>query len=96
MINAQMTEYRYYPMKENEYSQAVIDEGSFGTILMAINFINQAVSDNPLYTNYTYIGFTLYKDISDIHSVEYGNQKHKVLYVNPMGRYKQVYMAAMG
>jgi hypothetical protein len=40
MINAQMTEYRYYPMKENEYGEAIIDEGSFGTVLMAINLMN--------------------------------------------------------
>ena len=88
MINAQMTEYKYYPMKE--------DEGSFGTILIAINLINQAVSDNPLYTNSTYIGITFNKEISDKHIIKYGNQKLKVLYVNPIGRYKQVYMATMG
>ena len=95
MINAQMTEYKYYPMKENEYGEAIIDEGSFGTILIAINLINQAISDNPLYTNATYIGITFNKEISDKHIVKYGNQKLKVLYVNPIGRYKQVYMATM-
>lgn len=96
MINAQMTEYKYYPYKENSYGEAIIDEGSSGSILMAINLVNQSVSDNPLYTNATYIGLTYNKEISDKHVIQYGNQKLKVLYVNPIGRYKQVYMAKMG
>lgn len=96
MINAQMTEYKYYPLKENAYGQAIIDEGSNGSILMAINLVNQSISDNPLYTDATYIGLTYNKEISDNHVIQYGNQKLKVLYVNPIGRYKQVYMARMG
>lgn len=96
MINAQMTEYKYYPYKENVYGEAIIDEGSSGSILMAINLIDQSISDNPLYTNATYIGLTYNKEISDKHVIQYGNQKLKVIYVNPMGRYKQVYMARMG
>lgn len=50
MINAQMTEYKYFVYKENEYGEQVIDTSSSGTILMAINLVNKEVTDNILYT----------------------------------------------
>ena len=93
MINAQMTEYKYFVYKENEYVEQVIDTTSSGTILMAINLVNKEVTDNILYTNANYIGLTLDNSITDKFVIEYGKEKLKVLYVNPQGRYKQVFMA---
>lgn len=93
MINAQMTEYKYFVYKENEYGEQVIDILSSGTILMAINLVNKEVTDNILYTNANYIGLTLDNSITDKFVIEYGKEKLKVLYVNPQGRYKQVFMA---
>ena len=93
MINAQMTEYKYFVYKENEYGEQVIDTSSSGTILMAINLVNKEVTDNILYTNANYIGLTLDNSITDKFVIEYGKKKLKVLYVNPQGRYKQVFMA---
>lgn len=93
MINAQMTEYKYFVYKENEYGEQVIDTSSSGTILMAINLVNKEVTDNILYTNANYIGLTLDNSITDKFAIEYGKEKLKVLYVNPQGRYKQVFMA---
>lgn len=93
MINAQMTEYKYFVYKENEYGEQVIDISSSGTILMAINLVNKEVTDNILYTNANYIGLTLDNSITDKFVIEYGKEKLKVLYVNPQGRYKQVFMA---
>lgn len=93
MINAQMTEYKYFVYKKNEYGEQVIDTSSSGTILMAINLVNKEVTDNILYTNANYIGLTLDNSITDKFVIEYGKEKLKVLYVNPQGRYKQVFMA---
>lgn len=93
MINAQMTEYKYFVYKENEYGEQAIDTSSSGTILMAINLVNKEVTDNILYTNANYIGLTLDNSITDKFVIEYGKEKLKVLYVNPQGRYKQVFMA---
>lgn len=93
MINTQMTEYKYFVYKENEYGEQVIDTSSSGTILMAINLVNKEVADNILYTNANYIGLTLDNSITDKFVIEYGKEKLKVLYVNPQGRYKQVFMA---
>lgn len=93
MINAQMTEYKYFVYKENEYGEQVIDTSSSGTIPMAINLVNKEVTDNILYTNANYIGLTLDNSITDKFVIEYGKEKLKVLYVNPQGRYKQVFMA---
>lgn len=93
MINAQMAEYKYFVYKENEYGEQVIDTSSSGTILMAINLVNKEVADNILYINANYIGLTLDNSITDKFVIEYGKEKLKVLYVNPQGRYKQVFMA---
>lgn len=93
MINAQMTEYKSFVYKENEYGEQVIDTSSSGTILMAINLVNKEVTDNILYTNANYIGLTLDNSITDKFVIEYGKEKLKVLYVNPQGRYKQAFMA---
>lgn len=93
MINAQMTEYKYFIYKENEYGEEVQSSSSAGTILMAINLVNKEVTDNILYTNANYIGLTLDNSITDKFVIEYGKEKLKVLYVNPQGRYKQVFMA---
>ena len=60
---------------------------------MAINLVNKEVADNILYTNANYIGLTLDNSITDKFVIEYGKEKLKVLYVNPQGRYKQVFMA---
>lgn len=60
---------------------------------MAINLVNKEVDDNILYTNANYIGLTLDNSITDKIIIECGKEKLKVLYVNPQGRYKQVFMA---
>lgn len=92
MINADMREYNYslYGSK-NEYGQLQLSEDIKGKIKMNINTTTQTVTDNILYREASYIGLT-HAPIDDSYLIHYGAEKLKVLYVNPKGRFKQVFM----
>lgn len=95
MINAKMRAYEYYTYGENnEYGQPTLSEDVQGTVKMAINITSQAVTDNIKYQNATYIGLT-YEGVTDKYVIQYGDTKLKVLYVNPDGRMKQVFLGEM-
>lgn len=96
MINAQMKEYNFYTFGEkDEYGQLEISPTPKGTIKIAINTISQIISENVKYKDSTYLGLTL-AEVNDTYVIDYGNgERLKVLYVNPEGRYKQVFMRAL-
>lgn len=98
MINTQMKLYNYFTIGEkNAYGQVELpakDAEPVGQIKMAINISSQSVQDNVLYENCAYIGLT-HAAIDDTYIIEYEGERLKVLYVNPKGRYKQVFMAGM-
>lgn len=92
MINAQMKKYNYQKYGDlDEYGQPAVS-ATIGTIKMSINFNTENIDGNALYSSAQYIGLTM-TNIDDTYIIEYGNEKLKVLYVNPLGRYKQVFLA---
>lgn len=98
MINAQMKPYSYWLYEEeNEYGEKTISANAnpIGVIKMAINLMNEQTVDNVLYQNANYIGLTLSSGITDNYVIQYGDERLKVLYVNPIGRYKQVFLSRM-
>lgn len=79
-----------YTDKLDEYGQPEADYN--GTIKMAIYTSSQSVQDNIRYKDATYIGLTQNK-VDDTYIIKYSEEEIlKVLYVNPQGRYKQVFM----
>lgn len=93
MINTDMRLYNYFTFGENnEYGQPQLSETPKGQIKMAINISSQGIQDNILYKYCSYIGLTQDANVNDTYVIEYGKGKLKVLYVNPKGRYKQVFM----
>ena len=93
MINTDMRLYTYSTLGENdEYGQPQIS-ASTGSIKMAINIISQSIGDNIKYKEATYIGLTQ-AYVDDTFIIDFGEEKLKVMYVNPKGRYKQVFMSA--
>lgn len=95
MINADMRNYDYYLYaEEDSYGQLKLSEDVKGTIKMAINITSQSVQDNINYKDSQYMGLTM-AQVDDNYVIQYGNERLKVLYVNPRGRYKQVFMAAL-
>lgn len=92
MINSQMKTYNYFTFGAlDEYGQPGLSTEPVGQIKMAINISSQAVIDNIKYKDATYIGLTL-AEVNDTYVIEYGKERLKVLYVNPIGRYKQVFL----
>lgn len=95
MIAADIKKYNYYTIGErDEYGQEVISVDIQGQVKMAIYTMSQAIQPNIKYSTANYIGLTTDK-VNDAYVIEYGNEKLKVLYVNPRGRYKQVFMVSI-
>lgn len=93
MINADMRSYSYFTFGElDSYGQPQLSQESKGTIKMAINISSQSVQDNINYKNCAYIGLT-HALLDDSYAIQYGDKKLKVLYVNPKGRFTQVFLA---
>lgn len=98
MINTDMRLYDYFTIgKPDAYGQPqlpTLDSIPLGQIKMSINISTQAITDNIKYKDCSYLGLT--KDIvNDTYIIKYENQLLKVLYVNPKGRFKQVFLAEM-
>ena len=95
MINAQMRLYDYFTIGDADgYGQPSISTEPEGTIKIAINVASQAIQDNINYKDCTYIGLTQAK-VDDTYIIKYGEELLKVLYVNSLGKYQQVFMKEM-
>lgn len=95
MINADMRLYNYFTFGEkDEYGQAQLSKNPVGQVKMAINITSQSVQDNINYKDSQYVGLTHAK-VDDTYVIEYGDERLKVLYVNPAGRFNQVFMSRM-
>ncbi len=85
--------YNYYTYETTDaYGQAQASIDYKGKIKMAINITSQGIQDNINYKDCNYIGLTLDSSIDDTYIIEYGDLKLKVLYINPKGRYTQVFL----
>ena len=92
MINATMRSYTYSTLGPvDEYGIPTLIPAS-GTIKLSINISSQSVQDNINYQNCNYVGLTMDKSINDNMVINFGTEKLKVQYVNPMGRYTQVFL----
>ena len=93
MINADMRLYDYFTLGEaDEYGQPQLSDKAQGKIKMAINITSQTIQDNINYKDATYVGLT-HDNVDDTFVIQYNDQLLKVLYVNPRGRFTQVFMA---
>ena len=98
MINADMRLYDYFTLGATDaYGQSVIpnkDSVPVGQVKMAINISSQSTQDNILYKDCSYVGLTHAK-VDDTYIINYEGELLKVLYINPKGRYTQVFMQGM-
>lgn len=93
MISTDMRTYSYFTLgDDNGYGQPVISAEPQGTIKMAVNISSQSTQDNINYQDCNYVGLTMDKSVNDKYVIQYGEEKLKVLYTNPRGRYTQVYL----
>lgn len=90
-----MRSYDYFTYEGNDaYAQPKLSTEAQGTVKMSIYTTSQYVQDNINYKGATYVGLT-HGNVTDKMVIQYGDEKLKVLYVNPRGVWKQVYMGAM-
>ena len=95
MINVDMRLYDYFTFGENnEYGQAQLSKEPQGKIKMAIYISSQSVQDNINYKDCKYIGLTN-SLLDDSYVIQYGDAKLKVMYINPKGRVKQVFLTEL-
>lgn len=92
MINSYMRLLNYYTIGNlDKYGQAQISYKPTGQIKISISLLNQSLQESILYSGASYIGFTT-ANVDDTYIIEFQNKKLKVLYVNPFGRFKQVFL----
>lgn len=95
MINAQMRNYDYFTLGiDDTYGQPQLSNEVQGQVKMAINITSQSIQDNINYQEATYFGLT-HTLLDDTYVIQYGDKKLKVLYINPVGRYIQVFMSEL-
>lgn len=98
MINADMRIYDYLTTGAlDSYGQPTIPtitDAPEGTIKIAIYSTSTSIQDNINYKDANYIGLTN-AEVKDTFVIKYEGQLLKVLYINPMGRLKQVYLKAI-
>lgn len=93
MFNADMRKYNYFTFGENNaYGQPKLSKEPVGEIIMAIYLTSQSIQDNVNYKDCQYVALT-HANVDDTYVIEYEGEKLKVLYVNPRGRFKQVFLA---
>lgn len=96
MINADMRSYNFYTFgAKNGYGEPQLSDEIQGSIKITINVISQSIGDNVNYKQATYIGLTRDVDVNETYVIDFEGVKLKVLYVNPRGRLKQVFMSEM-
>jgi hypothetical protein len=96
MINATMRSYDYYTLGGlDEYGQEALTEETQGKVKLAIYTLSTTIGTNINYKDATYIALTHNKDINDSYVIKYGEEKLKVMYVIPFGKYHQVFLAEM-
>lgn len=96
MIITDMKQYDFYTFGAyDEYGQPILSKEPMGKIKMAIYISSQSIQDNILFEDCAYIGLTTDAEVNSTYVIKYGEERLKVLYVNPQGRYKQVYMSRM-
>jgi hypothetical protein len=95
MINADMRLYDYFTLgATNSYGQPVLPKATdtpAGKISIAIYTTSQSIQDNINFKEAKYIGLTQAK-VKDTYIINKDNELLKVLYVQPVGRFKQVFL----
>lgn len=96
MINTNMRLYNYSTFGADDgYGMPQLSTTPKGQIKMSITIASQSIQDNILFKDCTYTGLTHDANVDDTYVIDYEKGKLKVLYVNPQGRYKQVFLKEM-
>lgn len=88
--------YDYFTLGEKDaYGQPQMPDADAiptGKVKISINTTSQSIQDNIRYKDASYLGLTLDANINDTYIIKYNGELLKVLYINPNGRFKQVFL----
>jgi len=88
--------YNYYKAVNNAaYGQEHLpaaDAKPEGKVKLSIYPISTGTQENILYSNCSYIGLTFDAEIDDKYVIQYGKERLKVMYIQPKGRFRQVFL----
>jgi hypothetical protein len=88
-----MRTYNYFLYGDKDaYGQEQLTQEPQGQIKMAIYTTSQTIQENINYSGANYIGLT-HSLLDSSYVIQYEDKLLKVLYVNPKGRLKQVFLA---
>lgn len=97
MINSRMQDMEYFLLvDDNGYGQPTISPDPQGTVSISISTLTKTVTDDIRYVDASYLGLTHDKNINDTYVIKRGDELLKVQYVNPDGRYTQVFLGIYG
>ena len=96
MIIGNMRFYDYWKVSVNEtYGQEVLPDVKtepLGKVKLSIYPTSTGTQENILYANCSYMGLTFDAEIDDKYIILYEGKRLKVMYKQPIGRYKQVFL----
>ena len=97
MITTTFNDYDYYTYSsaQNEYGEKTVMSTKAGTVSIAIYLYTQNIVSNIKYKDAQYIGLTESAALTESCVVACGDKRLKVLYINPVGRWRQGYMQEM-
>lgn len=88
--------YNYWLITLNdEYAQEVLPEETAepqGTVMLAIYPTSTGNQDNIKFADCSYVALTRSAEIDDKYVIQYGKERLKVRYIQPLGRLKQVFL----
>ena len=95
MIQSNMKLYNYYTLSEiDDYGTNQISKQISGQVKLSIFLQTKQLSDNSIYKEAQFTALTNDKDINEKYLIEYNNMLLKVLYINDLGRYRQIYLGS--
>lgn len=96
MIQNNMKLYNYYTLGElDDYGTNQASEEVKGQVKLSIFLQTKQLSDNSIYKETQFTALTNDKDINEKYLIEYNEKLLKVLYINDLGRYRQVYLGSV-
>ena len=95
MIQSNMKLYNYYTLGElDDYGTEQVSKQVSGQVKLSIFLQTKQLSDNSIYKDVQFTALTNDKDINEKNLIEYNNMLLKVLYINDLGRYRQIYLGS--
>lgn len=94
MFNTDMRSYSFFTLgDDNGYGQPTLSKEPKGEVKLAIYTTSQQIQANINYSDANYIALTHDAAINDSYVIKLGEEQLlKVLYVQPKGRFKQVFL----